>query len=191
MSLKLLKCLKFSLLIFALLYTGPAFCQEYKVNADEYFQLGVSYGQTGKFDKSAEVFKKLAVDLPNNPKIHFFLGKSYLSLEKLDLAKEELNKALALDANLYYAMDDLATINLIEQKYDQAKALLEKSIALAPKNYIAYYNLGLVFIGLNDLPQAKNQCEILKKLNPKAAELLEGAIKEGKLSGKHVVVTGK
>jgi len=175
-------------LVMGFCLTGTGFCQEYKVNVDEYFQLGVSYGQNGKFDKSKEIFEKLVNDFPNDPKAHFFLGKSYLSLKNNDLAKDELTKALTLDPNLYFAMDDLASINLMEKKYDAAKALLEKSIKLEPKNYIAHYNLGLALIGMNNIAEAKKEAEILKTFNPQIAELLDGAIKKGKLSGENVIL---
>jgi serine/threonine protein kinase/Flp pilus assembly protein TadD len=67
------------------------------------------------------------------------------------------------------ALQELAS-GLAEEQPDKAKELLLKAVELDPGSAQANYQLGLVFVKLNDFESAKKTFQIVAELNPTSAD---------------------
>lgn len=67
------------------------------------------------------------------------------------------------------ALQELAS-DLAEEQPDKAKELLLKAVELDPGSAQANYQLGLVFVKLNDFESAKKTYQIVAELNPTSAD---------------------
>ena len=65
------------------------------------YYLGMSYSNLGEYSDAALFFRKALKIDPNNPSIHFALGKSYFYLNKNKKVQETLDILNMLDRNLY------------------------------------------------------------------------------------------
>lgn len=78
----------------------------------------------------------------NRPDGFYQLGRYYQGQDRLALAAEAYQKALAIDPGFTEAHNGLATIYAIQGKYEQAHQELKAAIATAPDAARLYNNLG-------------------------------------------------
>ena len=73
---------------------------------------------------------------------HVLLGASYLQRGQLDVAEQELNKALSEEPDNSQANNIMAVLQWRLKDYDKAERLFRKSLDEDPKNSSAHHNYG-------------------------------------------------
>ncbi len=131
--------------------------------------LGRSYRETGFLPEAIEEFKKAVALDPQFPRVHYYLGLTYLlkdGVTRIGDAAEEFKIELAAHPNEFFANYYLGITSTFERKWDVAISYLQKAAQIQPDNPDPYFFLGQAYQGLNQYEQA---IEVLRKaieLNP-------------------------
>jgi tetratricopeptide (TPR) repeat protein len=131
--------------------------------------IGRAYRETGFLPESIEEFKK-AIELdPKFPRVHYYLGLTYLykdGASRIPDATEEFRIELAANPDEFFANFYLGILYIIERKWEPAIELLEKAVRKQPNNPDPYFHLGQAYQGAG---RHKEAIEVLQKtiaLNP-------------------------
>jgi tetratricopeptide (TPR) repeat protein len=127
-----------------------------------YYIKGVLSNNRGKFSRALESFDKaLALD-PGSNEFNIYLnrGISYLELEEMDAALNDMNKAVELGSNNASAYHSRGRVYYASKQYSEAVKDFSRSVEINPNNDAAYYNLGMTYFRLED---SKNACENFHK----------------------------
>jgi tetratricopeptide (TPR) repeat protein len=134
--------------------------------------IGRAYRETGFLAESIEEFKK-AIELdPKFPRVHYYLGLTYLYKDgaaRIPDAMEEFKIELAANPDEYFANFYLGILYIMDRKWEPAIALLEKATQKQPNNPDPYFHLGQAYQGAG---KHKEAIEVLQKtiaLNPSLA----------------------
>jgi len=95
----------------------------------------------GEGKDAVQDFRSVLKDQPERADVHSLLGQAYLSTGEEHLARESLEKAVALDSRLYEARRALARLDAAEGKKDAARGRLEAILKEAPNDLVS---LGLL-----------------------------------------------
>ena len=125
--------------------------------------IGRAYRETGFLPESIEEFKK-AIELdPRFPRVHYYLGLTYLYKDgaaRLQDAVEEFKIELAANPEEYFANFYLGILYIMERKFEPAIALLEKAVSKQPNNPDPYFHLGQAYQGAG---KHKEAVDVLQK----------------------------
>lgn len=86
--------------------------------AEEWTAKGISFGESGEYEKAIEAYNK-AIELnPNDAEAYFWRGRAYIDLERYERAIEDFDKAIELNPNekVAYRYRDLALSRSKKQK---------------------------------------------------------------------------
>jgi tetratricopeptide (TPR) repeat protein len=134
--------------------------------------IGRAYRETGFLPESIEEFKKAIALDPSFPRVHYYLGLTYLYKDgaaKIPDAMEEFKIELAANPEEYFANFYLGILYIMDRKWEPAIALLEKATQKQPNNPDPYFHLGQAYQGAG---MHKEAVEVLEKtiaLNPSLA----------------------
>lgn len=104
--------------------------------------LGNAYVQTQQPDKAREVFAKLFGVAPGSAGAHLLAAQMMIRLEFEDMARAELQAAIAKDPRIPQARYLLAQSAIFRARFDEATELLDKELEVNPGNAMALYRLG-------------------------------------------------
>lgn len=124
---------------------------------------GRAYRETGFLAEAIEEFKRAAAIDDHFPRVHYYLGLTYLlkdGVSKLDDAEQEFKVELASHPDEFFANYYLGIIYAIQRKWEPAIPLLEKASASQPKNPDPYFYLGE---GYQALGKHERAIEVLRK----------------------------
>src|ERR1044072_5480872 len=131
--------------------------------------IGRAYRETGFLPESIDQFKQAIALDPKFPRVHYYLGLTYLYKDgaaRINDAMEEFKVELAANPDEYFANFYLGILYIMDRKWDEAIALLEKAVQKQPNNPDPYFHLGQAYQGAGKHQQA---IEVLQKtiaLNP-------------------------
>ena len=131
--------------------------------------IGRAYRETGFLPESIEEFKKAIALDPKFPRVHYYLGLTYLYKDgaaRIPDATEEFKIELAANPDEYFANFYLGILYIMERKFEPAVGLLEKAARKQPNNPDPYFHLGQALQGAGRHQEA---VEVLQKtiaLNP-------------------------
>jgi tetratricopeptide (TPR) repeat protein len=128
-----------------------------------YILFGRAYRETGFVADAIDEFKKAIALDPRFPRVHYYLGLTYLLKDgtpRLGDAAAEFKIELAAHPEEFFANYYLGMMYLVERKWEPAIPLLEKAARLQPTNPDPYFNLGGAYQELGKYEQA---IEALKK----------------------------
>jgi tetratricopeptide (TPR) repeat protein len=104
--------------------------------------LGNVYLQTRQPEKAREVFAKLFKVAPDSAAAHLLTGQMMVRLEFEEMARAELQAAIAKDPRIPEARYLLAQSAIFRARFDEATELLQKELEVNPGNAMAHYRLG-------------------------------------------------
>lgn len=132
--------------------------------------VGRAYRETGFLPESIEEFKAAIALDPRFPRVHYYLGLTYLYKDgaaRMRDAMEEFKVELNANPEEYFANYYLGILYIMDRKFDEAIGLLEKAVRKQPDNPDPYFHLGQAYQGAGKHQQA---VEVLQKtiaLTPK------------------------
>jgi len=119
--------------------------------------IGRAYRETGFLPESIEEFKAAIALDPKFPRVHYYLGLTYLYKDgaaRMPDAMEEFKVELAANPEEYFANFYLGILYIMERKWDDAIPLLEKAVRQQPDNPDPYFHLGQAYQGAGKHQQA-------------------------------------
>src|ERR1041385_1194279 len=125
--------------------------------------IGRAYRETGFLAESIEEFKKAIALDPKFPRVHYYLGLTYLYKDgaaRIPDATEEFKIELAANPDEYFANFYLGILYIMERNWEPAIALLEKATSKQPNNPDPYFHLGQAYQGAG---KHKEAVEVLQK----------------------------
>jgi tetratricopeptide (TPR) repeat protein len=134
--------------------------------------IGRAYRETSFLPEALGEFKKAVALDPHFPRVHYYLGLTYLlkdGVTKVEDAAREFEIELAAHPDEFFANYYLGILSIIDRKWDAAIGLLEKASRIQPDNPDPYFHLGQAYQGIAKHEQA---IEVLTKsisLNPDLA----------------------
>jgi tetratricopeptide (TPR) repeat protein len=120
-----------------------AFLNEYPNHADGFYYRGICYRKLDRFNESITDFNAILTKLPDEPTLLCERAISLFKNQQIELALDDLNKAVELDASNAYRYTSRAFIRAYVD-IDGAIVDYQKAIELDPEDEIAYNNLGLL-----------------------------------------------
>jgi tetratricopeptide (TPR) repeat protein len=114
--------------------------------------IGRAYRETGYLTESIEEFKKAIALDPHFPRVHYYLGLTYLlkgGAEQLGAAQEQFKIELAANPEEFFAHYYLGIAATYERNWKDAVTYLEKASQLEPNNPDPYFFVGQAYQGLN------------------------------------------
>ena len=118
------------------------------------------------FPAAAQNYQDYLAKKPDDALVHFDLGYAWMSMQKLNDAQGEYEKAISLDPKMGSAYLNLG-LTLVDTNPAAAAAALQKAVELAPNQPGPKFLLGVAFEKNHKLPEAIEQYQ--------AAEALDGA----------------
>jgi tetratricopeptide (TPR) repeat protein len=138
--------------------------------ATEYFPnetlLQFSLGQAHML-LAQQIFDDLYKGNPRSPLMYFFLGKTFMDQDKLDVALPEFETALKLDPTFPGANEALADIYKKKGELNRSEDSLKKELVVNPYNHVATCKLGSLLSQLNRVDEAIPRLQNIVLLNPK------------------------
>ncbi len=132
--------------------------------------IGRAYRETGFLSEAIEEFKKAAALDPRFPRVHYYLGHTYLLKDgaaRLGDAMKELQLELAAHPDEFLANYYLGVIHMTEGRWLPAVPLMEKASRLQPNNPDPYFFLGQAYQSLQKYEQAIEALRKAIDLNPR------------------------
>jgi tetratricopeptide (TPR) repeat protein len=119
--------------------------------------VGRAYRETGFLPESIEEFKAAIALDPHFPRVHYYLGLTYLYKDgaaRIPDAMEEFKVELAANPEEYFANFYLGILYIMDRKFEEAIVLLEKAMRKQPNNPDPYFHLGQAYQGAGKHQQA-------------------------------------
>lgn len=113
------------------------------------------------------------------PEAHYNHGIVLRALARSDEAAASLQRALYLSPDLHEAAADLAILLWEKSKQTEAIDMLQRAIAIAPNNTLYRCNLVHFYAKTNNLKQARETLEQIRKIDPSASCLRTGHSNQG------------
>jgi tetratricopeptide (TPR) repeat protein len=139
-------------------------CSRARVESINKMNEGVTAAVQKRYVDATKLLESAAVIDPENDQVFWNMALVHMELRKYDRARDDLQKAIALNAKSGGYQEKLGTI-LIEMKdWNAAKTAFEKAIELEPSLFKAYYKLAQVNEQLDDQQSAlKNYTAAIEK----------------------------
>jgi tetratricopeptide (TPR) repeat protein len=131
--------------------------------------IGRAYRETGFLSEAIAEFEKAVSLDPHFPRVHFYLGLTYLlkgGAVKLGAAQEQFKIELANHPQEFFAHYYLGIAATVERNWPDAVSYLEKAAQLQPSNPDPYFFIGQAFQGLNKHAEAVAAFRKSIALNP-------------------------
>lgn len=146
--------------------------------ADLFGIMGACLNQMGKYEEAKDMLlKSLKIDSKSIASL-IELSTAYYRLGKFSEGLAILQSAIKVypdEAELYARCGDFYRT---EQKYPESLASLQKALELNPNYPEAHFSIGATYLALNDRANAEKELELLKKLDPAQAAMLQSYFKK-------------
>jgi tetratricopeptide (TPR) repeat protein len=133
--------------------------------------LATLYAQQRRFPEAITAIQGILKREPDLAVGYYYLGRFYLEMNKPEMAKKELNMALAKDREFVPAMFDLAVVYEHEKQYTRSLSMYRQVLALQPNSSRAWAGIGRIYLitGKEKLAiRAFQRVKKLEKDNPNA-----------------------
>ncbi|MBI5921860.1 MAG: tetratricopeptide repeat protein [Betaproteobacteria bacterium] len=111
--------------------------------------------QKGECEKAIHIYRRVLERNPEHVEALTYLGVAYWQTNKLEKAKNFLEKAVQVAPRSQSALANLASVSSALGNHEKALQCYDRLVHLRPKFVIAHYNRGMVLKRLNRLVEAK------------------------------------
>ncbi|MHB2016541.1 MAG: tetratricopeptide repeat protein [Candidatus Xenobia bacterium] len=151
--------------------------EQYPEYAAAHLKLGWAYLLMGDVPSAVEALKNaaLAADDPQySVSAHYSLGHAYLSQNQVEMAADEFQQVLAMDADFSDARFHAAEAMLRLSRYDEALPLLLESLAHTEEHKVETHKLlAVAYFHLRKFRDAGREARVVLKMEPDEAEAVE------------------
>jgi TonB family protein len=160
--------MKFSLrkLIFCSLWISSLIAVDF---AQEQPTKGIELFKTANYVSAIAELKKFVKKNPTSMEANYYIGYSYLRLEKLKDARNFFKKAVAQNPDDFNSNVGLAYVYTLQNKGNEALPIITKAISINPNNAEAYYVLGYAHFRLENFALAIENEDKAISINDKFA----------------------
>ena len=143
-------------IIFTFLILIPVSTLSGQSKVDSLVQLGMSYFDNGRYDRSIEVMKEALKIEPSSPLVNYCIASGYMEIKDYTKALEHLDNVMAHDVD-YLMGAYIIKSSCLDYlgRTDEAIVLLKDGIKKFGGHYLLYYNLGYDYYKLGDTKEAQ------------------------------------
>jgi tetratricopeptide (TPR) repeat protein len=139
-------------------------CSRARVESINKMNEGVTAAVQKRYVDATKLLDSAAVIDPQNDQVFWNMALVHMELRKYDRARDDLQKAIALNAKSGGYSEKLGTVLIELKDWNAAKTAFEKAIELEPELFKAYYKLAQVNEQLDDQQSAlKNYTAAIEK----------------------------
>jgi type IV pilus assembly protein PilF len=145
-------------LIFVIIITQLACATQNRIkdSADSHYKLGISYLEANEDAAAMREFSKALSINSKDARIYYAIASFYLKKHQINLAKENIDKALKIDPNNSEYLNTYASILASEGNLKDAIKVWEKveKDPTYPSIGVVYYNMGNAYLQLDLVDKA-------------------------------------
>ncbi len=141
-----------------------------------YSNLGIILANTGDFKGAMEHLNHALADYPNDPAVLSNMGLALINQKRFPEAISHLRHAIWVKPDHPSALTNLGAALTETRQPDAALRYLLRSAELKPDEPATRFDLARAYLALGQADAAREQYEILSKLDARAARLLEPAL---------------
>lgn len=130
------------------------------------YDLGVFAYEEGDYKGAESFLTKAAQENPTDAYVNYYLGKTYVKLNRPADADVFYKKARQIDANIPGLSYDMGVLNYDLKNYREALALFETVIAANPSDVLAVYHAGICLFMLEDYSKSAEYLLRSSELSP-------------------------
>lgn len=108
------------------------------------FQAAVRHLRKGEYEDAVESMNAVIKDDPDNENYYRFRAEVFRLWGKLDRARKDYEKMVALTPDSAVGYNGLAEVQLQSGRYAEAREAGLRALELAPEEWVAAYNLGMI-----------------------------------------------
>ena len=139
-------------------------CSRARVESINKMNEGVTAAVQKRYVDATKLLDSASVIDPENDQVFWNMALVHMELRKYDRARDDLQKAIALNQKSGGYQEKLGTVLIELKDWNAAKGAFEKAIALEPELFKAYYKLAQVNEQLDDQQSAlKNYTAAVEK----------------------------
>ena len=112
---------------------------------EAYYNLGIVYFNTGRYQQALEQFNQVITALPNFDKPYYGRGLIFEKQKKYQKAIADFKKVIELNPNNFKAYYYLGRIEIQKKAYREAEEYLTKARKLNPEYAPIFYELGNIY----------------------------------------------
>jgi tetratricopeptide (TPR) repeat protein len=131
----------------------------YRAARGQHRSLGIGLNnalvRAGRATQGEEVLQQLALQQPDNPAIHFYLGVNLSGQRKHARAEAAYARAVELEPGFAKAYSNLGGALSEQRKHAEAEAACLEALALEPQQAAAHINLGNALFGQGKFAEAE------------------------------------
>jgi tetratricopeptide (TPR) repeat protein len=129
--------------LMGLLLTGES-CSRERVESLNHMNEGVTLGQQKQFISAIEKLERATAIDPSNHEAFWNLAMVHMDMQKYELARDDLQRAIALAPEAAHYQVKLGEVLVKIEDWNGAKQALEKAIQVDSSLFKAYYSLGQI-----------------------------------------------
>jgi tetratricopeptide (TPR) repeat protein len=144
------------------------------------YYLAMAYEKEKDFEEARKWYTKVLDSGQYMPNI-IYTAFGYLDFmeNRLDEAKSDLNKALAIAPNMSQAVADMGIVYFMEKDYKTARQYFQQAISLQPADLLSRLNLGKVNIELGRTDEALEAFEGALAIAPESKSAIQELVLMG------------
>ena len=146
--------------------------------ADAHYNLGLAYAKLGRYPDAIQAYEQAIRIRPDDADAYCNLASAFGQLGQFQNEIDACEQALRINSNLAEAHYNLGTAFGQLGRYPEAIEACKHALRIRPDYAEARYNLGAALLLGGDKNAALEQYEILKTLDPNAADKLRSLIKD-------------
>ena len=127
--------------------SGQVVDSEKPGNVEQIHRTGVSYYESGEFEKAIEAYKQAIKLRPDSQESYYHLGMAYSSMGRYKEAIEAYNNAIRIKPDYAAAYYNLGHAHSNLNQYDKAIRVFRQAIQYDPNNVEIYLALGDAYSG--------------------------------------------
>jgi Flp pilus assembly protein TadD len=124
-----------------------------------------------RYDDAFSLFKRLLLEHPSEPFLHYAYGTALLALSEFEEAAAQMRAEISVSPHSELPYVRLASIALKEHKAADAIPFARKALTLSAQSAEAHYLLGRASLEVGDDATALHELEIAAKLSPGSPEV--------------------
>ncbi|MBN2426393.1 MAG: tetratricopeptide repeat protein [Calditrichaceae bacterium] len=117
---------------------------------EAYYNLGITYYNSSRYDEALAQFNKVIQALPNFDKPYYGRGLIYEQQKKYREAIADFIKVTEFNPNDYKPYYYLGKINVQDKNYAEAEKYLKKALEINHEYALSYYEYGNIYYNQND-----------------------------------------